>query len=102
MSLGKLVEQAETTVNALSHLVNVYGKLNIEIESNVFIGSVEYYNLGKNVDALISIVSKYEYIKTSHLCELMQITIETYSQFIQQFKDLKWIRKNLFQEQLYY
>ena len=93
MTLGKLVENAENTTTALKHLVNVYSKLNIEIESNVFIGSVEYYGLGRTVDALISIVSKYEYIKTSHLCELMQITIDTYEQFIQQFKDLKWKKK---------
>ena len=93
MSLGKLIEQAEYTVECLSHLQNVYSKLNIEIESNVFIGSVEYYGLGRTVEALVSIVSKYEYIKTSHLCELMQITIDTYEQFIQQFKDLKWKKK---------
>ena len=93
MSLGKLVEDAENTVTALKHLVNVYSKLNIEIESNVFIGSVQYYGLVRTVDALVSIVSKYEYIKTTHLCELMQITIDTYEQFIQQFKDLKWKKK---------
>ena len=89
MSLGKLIEQAENTVTALKQLVNVYSKLYIEIESVVFISSVQYYGLGRTVEALVSVVSKYEYIKTTHLCELMQITIDTYQQFIQQFKDLK-------------
>jgi len=89
MSLGKLIEQAENTVTALKQLVNVYSKLYIEIESVVFISSVQYYGLGRTVEALVSVVSKYEYIKTTHLCELMQITIDTYEQFIQQFKDLK-------------
>ena len=89
MSLGKLIEQAENTVTALNQLVNVYSKLYIEIESVVFISSVQYYGLGRTVEALVSVVSKYEYIKTTHLCELMQITIDTYQQFIQQFKDLK-------------